>query len=141
MIQLDIVSSEEQLFSGKVTFLVVPGELGDIGVYPNHAPLLLRLRQGIARYAKEDGECEEFVYISGGIFELYHNKACVLADVAIRGHKFDQERMSSVLEQAKILLLKRHHDKYDAHVKIELAQALAELAALRKMKIKSGAGH
>ena len=85
-IQVDVVSAEEQIFSGRAKFVALPGEAGELGILPGHTPLITRIRPGAVRIEAENGE-EEFVFVAGGILEVQPGAVTVLADTAIRGFK------------------------------------------------------
>ena len=92
-IQVDVVSAEEQIFSGRAKFVALPGEAGELGILPGHTPLITRIRPGAVRIEAENGE-EEFVFVAGGILEIQPGVVTVLADTAIRGQDLDEPRRS-----------------------------------------------
>ena len=132
--RLEIVSSEGQIFSGQITFAVVPGERGDIGIYPRHAPLLTRLRPGSVRYTPVDSTTEELIYVSGGILEIQPDVICLLSDTAVRGKDLDEARAREAIEAARAALAERKSSIDYAQAQAELAQAIAQLAALQKFR-------
>jgi F-type H+-transporting ATPase subunit epsilon len=134
--QLEIVSSEGQLFSGQVAFAVVPGEQGDIGIYPRHAPLLTRLRPGSVRFKVTEQSDEELIYVSGGILEIQPDLICVLSDTALRSKDLDESRAKAAIESAKAALAEKRSSIDYARAQLELAQATAQLAALHKLRVK-----
>ena len=85
-IHVDVVSAEESIFSGEARFVALPGETGELGIYPRHTPLITRIRPGAVRIEKADGS-EEFVFVAGGVLEVQPNSITVLSDTAIRGFK------------------------------------------------------
>jgi len=99
-IHVDVVSAEEMIFSGEADHVVLPGESGELGIWPRHTPLLTRIRPGAVRIKLPDGG-EEFVYVSGGMLEVQPTMVTVLADTAIRAHDLDEARAA----QAKNCLL------------------------------------
>ena len=90
-IRVDVVSAEESIFSGEARFVAVPGESGELGIYPRHTPLITRIKAGSVRIQKADGS-EEFVFVAGGIIEVQPNCVTVLSDTAIRGKDLDEEK-------------------------------------------------
>jgi len=90
-IHVDVVSAESQIFSGEAVFVALPGEAGELGIYPKHTPLITRIRPGAVRIEKADGS-EEFVFVAGGILEVQPNGVTVLADTAIRGTDLDEAK-------------------------------------------------
>ena len=86
-LQVDVVSAEESIFSGEAKFVALPGEMGELGIYPRHAPLITRIKPGAVRILRADNDQEEFVFVAGGILEVQPNAVTVLADTAIRGFK------------------------------------------------------
>ncbi len=90
-IHVDVVSAEQEIFSGNAKFVALPGEAGELGILPGHTPLITRIKPGAVRIEKEDGG-EEFVFVAGGILEVQPKKVTVLADTAIRGHDLDEAK-------------------------------------------------
>lgn len=132
--RLEVVSSEGEIFSGQVAFAVVPGERGDLGVYPRHAPLLTRLRPGSVRFRTSEDAPEELIYVSGGILEIQPDVICVLSDTAVRGKDLDETRAKAAMDAAKIAMADRRSSIEYAQAQAELAEAVAQLAALRKLR-------
>ena len=83
-IHVDVVSAEESIFSGEAKFVALPGEAGELGIYPRHTPLISRIKAGSVRIELADGS-EEFVFVAGGILEVQPNRVTVLSDTAVRG--------------------------------------------------------
>ena len=134
-IRVDVVSAEELIFSGEATFVALPGEVGELGIYPRHTPLISRIRAGSVRIQKPDGE-EEFVFVAGGILEVQPDSVTVLSDTAVRGKDLDEERANAAKKVAQ-----EHVDNAKTHVDMASAQAelmvmAAQLAALRKFRSK-----
>ena len=102
--QVDVVSAEEQIFSGQAEFVALPGEAGELGLYPTHTPLITRIRPGAVRIQVAGGG-EEFVFVAGGILEVQPNGVTVLADTAIRGADLDEAKATSAKKQAEDLML------------------------------------
>ena len=134
-IRVDVVSAEELIFSGEATFVALPGEVGELGIYPRHTPLISRIRAGSVRIQKPNGE-EEFVFVAGGILEVQPDSVTVLSDTAVRGKDLDEERANAAKKVAQ-----EHVDNAKTHVDMASAQAelmvmAAQLAALRKFRSK-----
>jgi len=101
-IHVDIVSAEAELFSGTAEYVVVPAEMGEVGIYPRHTQMLTRIKPGTVRIKKPDVAEEEVIYVSGGMLEVQPNVVTILSDTAIRGHDLDE---------AKALEAKRHAEE------------------------------
>ena len=130
-IHVDVVSAEEQIFSGEAEFVALPGEAGELGIYPKHTPLITRIKPGAVRIEKADGG-EEFVFVAGGILEVQPNRVTVLADTAIRGKDLDEAKALEAKKAAEESL-RNAKDKIDqAAIQSELAIQAAQIAALRK---------
>ena len=134
-LQVNVVSAEESIFSGRARFVVLPGENGELGIYPRHLPLITRIRPGSVRIRMEDGK-EEFVFVAGGILEVQPDCVTVLADTAIRGKDLDEEKANTAKRQAEEAL-KNAKTGFDvAMAQSELAVMAAQIAALRKFRQK-----
>lgn len=137
-IHVDVVSAEEQIFSGEASFVVLPGEAGELGIYPRHTPLLTRIRPGAVRVTPANGGPEELVFVSGGMLEVQPTVVTVLADTAIRGHDLDEAKALEAKRVAEEALKNRGSDIDYARASGELATAMAQLAAISKLrKIRS----
>src|SRR5512133_3717415 len=99
-IHVDVVSAEESIFSGEATFVVLPGEAGELGIYPRHTPLITRIKPGAVRIEKADGT-EEFVFVAGGLLEVQPNRVTVLSDTAIRGKDLDEAKAEEARRAAE----------------------------------------
>jgi F-type H+-transporting ATPase subunit epsilon len=99
-IKVDVVSAEEQIFSGQAKFVALPGEAGELGILPGHTPLITRIRPGAVRIEAENGE-EEFVFVAGGILEIQPGAVTVLADTAIRGKDLDEAKAEDARKRAE----------------------------------------
>ncbi|MBS0499023.1 MAG: F0F1 ATP synthase subunit epsilon [Burkholderiaceae bacterium] len=132
-IHVDVVSAEESIFSGEATFVALPGEAGELGVYPRHTPLITRIKPGSVRIQKADGG-EEFVFVAGGILEVQPHVVTVLSDTAIRGKDLDDERANAAKKAAEEALRNAKSEIDVARATSELAILAAELAALRKYR-------
>ncbi|MEJ2515468.1 MAG: F0F1 ATP synthase subunit epsilon [Gammaproteobacteria bacterium] len=136
-IHVDIVSAEGEIFRGDAAMLFAPALLGEMGVAPNHAPLLTALRPGGVRVQTPDGE-ELFFYVSGGIIEIQPKNVTVLADTALRAKDLDEAAAEQARRRAEELLENRESAKDVATAQAELAQAAAQLALLEKIKKNAG---
>jgi len=134
-IQVEVVSAEESIFSGPAKFISIPGEMGDMGILPGHAPLITRIKPGAVRIEKADGD-EEFVFVAGGILEVQPRLVTVLSDTAIRGHDLDEAKANDARKQAEEALKNAKSDVDLAKATSELAVMAAQIAALRKYRQK-----
>jgi F-type H+-transporting ATPase subunit epsilon len=132
-IQVDVVSAEAAIFSGEAEFVVLPGEMGELGIYPRHAPLITRIRPGAVRILKAGGE-EELVFVAGGILEVQPKVVTVLADTAIRGHDLDEAKANEAIKKAEEARRSVTDKQEIAVVEGELALLAAQLAAIRKLR-------
>jgi F-type H+-transporting ATPase subunit epsilon len=133
--QVDVVSAEELIYSGEATFVALPGEVGELGIYPRHTPLISRIKAGSVRIQKPDGE-EEFVFVAGGILEIQPNGVTVLSDTAIRGKDLDEAKANDARKQAEEALKNAKSEIDMAVATSELAVLAAQLSALRKYRQK-----
>ena len=133
-IQVDVVSAEESIFSGKAKFVALPGESGELGILPRHAPLLTRIRPGAVRLKIPDRDDFEMVYVSGGILEVQPTLITLLADTAIRAKDLDEAEAIKARQHAEDVLKNRSADVSYASAEAELAQALAQLQAIKKLR-------
>jgi len=137
-IRVDVVSAEESIFSGEAEFVALPGEAGELGIYPKHTPLITRIRPGAVRI-KVAGQAEdEFVFVAGGILEVQPNAVTVLADTAIRGHDLDEAKAAEAKRLAEEALTDRASKIDYAAAQAELAVAVAQLAAIQRLRQKRG---
>ena len=134
-IHVDVVSAEEMIFSGEADHVVLPGESGELGIWPRHTPLLTRIRPGAVRIKLPEGG-EEFVYVSGGMLEVQPTMVTVLADTAIRAHDLDEARAQQAKKAAEELLKNRDTSMDYAKAEAELADAIGQLAAIKKLRNK-----
>jgi F-type H+-transporting ATPase subunit epsilon len=135
-IQVDVVSAEASIFEGQAEFVALPGESGELGIYPQHTPLITRIRPGAVRIKVVGQADEEFVFVAGGILEVQPNRVTVLADTAIRGQDLDEAKAEAAKKAAEEALANRAGEIDYAKAQAELASAVAELAALRKFRNK-----
>ena len=133
-IHVDVVSAEEQIYSGEAEFVVLPGEAGELGIYPRHTPLITRIKPGTVRIKPEGGGEEELIFVAGGILEVQPKVVTVLADTAIRGHDLDEAKALDAQKRAEESM----HDKSGkmdfARAQAEFAEAAAQIAAIRKLR-------
>lgn len=130
---VDVVSAEEQIFSGQAEFVALPGEAGELGIYPKHTPLITRIKPGAVRIQVAGGG-EEFVFVAGGILEVQPDAVTVLADTAIRGSDLDEAKAQEAKKQAEELMLNRSSNIDYARAQAEMAAAVAQLAAIQKLR-------
>ena len=134
-IHVDVVSAEESIFSGEATFVALPGEAGELGIYPRHTPLITRIKPGSVRIQTPGGG-EEFVFVAGGILEVQPDVITVLSDTAIRGKDLDEAKASDARKQAEEALKNAKSEIDMARATSELAVLAAQIAALRKYRQK-----
>ncbi|HJV86694.1 MAG TPA: F0F1 ATP synthase subunit epsilon [Noviherbaspirillum sp.] len=135
-IHVDVVSAEEEIFAGEAEFVALPGESGELGIYPMHTPLITRIRPGAVRIKVPGRTDEEFVFVAGGILEVQPNNVTVLADTAIRGHDLDEAKATEAKKLAEEALANRESEIDYAKAQAELAAAVAQLAAIQKLRQK-----
>ena len=134
-IHVDVVSAEESIFSGEAKFVALPGEAGELGIYPRHTPLITRIRPGSVRIQTADGG-EEFVFVAGGILEVQPDCVTVLSDTAVRGKDLDEEKANEAKQAAEDAVRNAKSEVDLARAQSELAIMAAQLAALRKYRGK-----
>ena len=135
-LHVDVVSAEESLYSGEAAFVVLPGEAGELGIYPRHTPLITRIKPGTVRIKPADGGEEEMIFVAGGILEVQPGVVTVLADTAIRGHDLDEAKATEALKRAEEARAKAQDKLEIAKVQAEYAMMAAQLAAIRKLRQK-----
>ena len=131
---VDIVSAESAIFSGEATLLIAPGEAGELGILPEHMPLLTRIKPGTVRIQPAAGGEEELIYVSGGMMEVQPDRVTVLADTSVRAHDLDEAKAMEAERLAKDALVNRTGALEIAKAQAELAEAAAQLAAIRKLR-------
>ena len=131
-LHVDVVSAEESIFSGEASFVALPGEMGELGIFPRHTPLITRIKPGAVRIKRADNGEEEFVFVAGGILEVQPNAVIVLADTAIRAKDLDEARAEEGKKLAEEKLKTARTDIDFALARSELAMMVAQLAALRR---------
>jgi F-type H+-transporting ATPase subunit epsilon len=135
-LHVDVVSAEESIFSGEAEFVVLPGEAGELGVYPRHTPLITRIRPGTVRITPAGGGEEQAIFVAGGILEIQPEVVTVLADTAIRGHDLDEAKALEAQRRAEESRRNAKDKQEIATVEGELAMLAAQLAAIRRLRKK-----
>ncbi|NBQ68449.1 MAG: F0F1 ATP synthase subunit epsilon [Nitrosomonadaceae bacterium] len=130
---LDIVSAEESIYSGPVEFLVAPAQMGEVGIYPRHTPMLTRIKSGMVRIKAQLKE-EELIYVSGGMLEVQPDVVTILADTAVRSHDLDEAKALEVKRAAEEAMKNRESELDYAKAQAELIEAMAQLAAIDKLR-------
>ena len=135
-IHVDVVSAEASIYSGEAEFVVLPGEAGELGIYPRHTPLITRIRPGTVEITPAGGGAKELIFVAGGILEVQPKVITVLADTAIRGADLDEAKANEALEKAKIALANSQDKQEIATLQAEFAMQAAQIAAIRKLRKK-----
>ena len=133
-IHVEVVSAEESVFSGEASFIVVPGELGDLGIYPKHTPLITRIKAGSVRIQTLESKEEMAIFVAGGILEVQPGSVTVMADTAIRSDDLDEARALEAKKRAEEALNASTDKQEIATVEAELAMLGAQLAEIRKLR-------
>ena len=131
-LHVDIVSAEEEIFSGTATMVFAPAEMGEVGISPRHTPLLTRLKPGEVRVQSDDEE--QSFFVSGGMLEVQPHVVTVLADTAIRADSLDEAQAMEAKERAEKMLSDKSADIDYAKAQAELAESMAQLSAIRKLR-------
>ena len=132
--RVDVVSAEESIFSGEAEFVVLPGEAGELGIYPRHIPLITRIRPGVVRIRQAGAAEEDQVFVAGGILEVQPNVVTVLADTAIRAKDLDEAKASESLRAAEEARKNATSDLEIAKVEAEISALAAQLAAIKRLR-------
>ncbi len=135
-IHVDVVSAEASIFEGEAEFVVLPGEVGELGIFPQHTPLITRIKPGAVRIKVVGQAEEEFVFVAGGILEVQPRRVTVLADTAIRAHDLDEAKAEEAKRAAEEALASNASAIDYAKAQAELAAAIAQIAAIRKLRGK-----
>jgi F-type H+-transporting ATPase subunit epsilon len=133
-LHVDVVSAEEEIFSGEAKFVALPGDMGELGIYPRHTPLITRIRPGAVRIQRAEGGDEELVFVAGGILEVQPDRVTVLADTAIRGHDLDEARATEAKQRAEEAMRNAKSDVDLAKAQGELAAMAAQIAAITRFR-------
>lgn len=137
-VHVDVVSAEASIYSGLAEMVAVPGEMGELGIYPSHAPLLTRIKPGSVRIKLPNQSEEELIYVSGGFLEVQPGVITVLADTAIRGVDLDEARALEAKQAAEEAMKNKTADLDYAQAQAELAEAIAQLHAIQKLRKQAG---
>ena len=133
-IHVDVVSAEEQIFSDEAEFVVLPGEAGELGIYPRHTPLITRIRPGSVRIKMPGSQEELLIFVNGGVLEVQPNVVTVLADTAVRGSDLDEAKALEAQRRAEEARRNATSKEEIATVEGELAMLAAQLAAIRRLR-------
>jgi F-type H+-transporting ATPase subunit epsilon len=133
-LHIDVVSAEESTYSGEAEFVVLPGESGELGVYPRHTPLITRIKPGAIRIKPRGGGEDVLIFVAGGLLEIQPTMVTVLADTAIRGTDLDEARANEALRKAEEARSRARDKQEIAAVEAEIATLAAQLAALRRFR-------
>ena len=134
---VNIVSAEQEIFSGTCEQVIAPAKMGEVGIYPRHTQLLTQLKAGEVRVVKEGGE-EDFFFVSGGMLEVQPHVVTVLADTALRARDLDEAKSMEAKTRAEQALKDRDSDMDYAAAEAELAEAIAQLQTIARMRKKLG---
>jgi len=133
-VHVDVVSAEEQIYSGEAEFVVLPGIVGELGIYPRHTPLFTQIKPGAVRIKVAGEAQEEFVFVQGGYLEVQPHLVTVLADTAIRAKDLDEKAALDAKRAAEEAMQNKTSKEEIAHAEAELASALAQLEAIRRLR-------
>jgi F-type H+-transporting ATPase subunit epsilon len=131
---VDVVSAERSIFSGLVEFIIAPAAMGEVGIYPRHAPLITRIKAGSVRLKLPDREEEELIYVSGGLLEVQPLVVTILADTAVRGRDLDEVKAQEAKQRAEEAMRDRSASIDYAQAQAELAEAVAQLHAIQRLR-------
>jgi len=135
-LHVDVVSAEESIFSGEARFVALPGDMGELGIYPRHTPLITRIKPGTVRILRADNGEEELVFVAGGILEVQPNRVTVLADTAIRGKDLDEAKANEAKQRAEEAMRNAKSDIDLAKAQGEFAAMAAQISAITKFRRK-----
>jgi F-type H+-transporting ATPase subunit epsilon len=133
-VHIDVVSAEASIFSGEAEFVVAPAGAGEVGIYPNHAPMITTIKPGALRIKLADTAEETVIYLSGGMLEVQPGVITVLADTAIRGADLDKAKAVAAKEAAEEAMRNRTSDIDYAKAQAELAEAVAQIQAIERLR-------
>ncbi|HEY1326280.1 MAG TPA: F0F1 ATP synthase subunit epsilon [Casimicrobiaceae bacterium] len=137
-LHVEVVSAEEQIYSGEAEFVVLPGMMGELGIYPRHTPLFTQIRPGAVRIKVPNQAQEEFVFVQGGFLEVQPHVVTVLADTAIRAKDLDEKSALEAKRAAEEAMQNKTSKEELAMAEAELSTALAQLEAIRKLRHRAG---
>ena len=130
---VDIVSAENELYSGTAEVVVAPAVMGEVGIYPRHTPLLTPLKAGEVHITKQGGE-DEYIYVSGGMVEVQPHTVTILSDTAVRAHDLDEAAALEAKKAAEDALKDREGDMEVAEAQSKLLEAVAQLQAIERFR-------
>lgn len=133
-VHIDVVSAEASIFSGEAEFVVAPAGAGEVGIYPNHAPMITNIKPGALRIKLADSNDETVIYISGGILEVQPGMITILSDTAIRGADLDESKALAAKAAAEEAMKNRTSDIDYAMAQAELAEAVAQIQAIERLR-------
>ncbi len=133
-LHVDIVSAEQAVFSGEAEMVIAPGESGELGILPEHAALLTRIKPGTVRIKRPGEDKEEIIYVSGGMMEVQPHVVTVLADTSVRAENLDEAKALEAKRLAEEALANRTGDMEIAEMQAAIAESVAQLAAIRKLR-------
>ncbi|TCS70712.1 ATP synthase F1 subcomplex epsilon subunit [Sulfuritortus calidifontis] len=133
-IHVDIVSAEASIYAGLAEYVIVPGEMGEVGIHPRHAPMLTRIKPGSVRIKKPQEDTEDLIFVSGGILEVQPHVVTILSDTAVRGADLDEARALEAKQRAEEAMKNRTSAMEYAQAEAELAMAVAQLQAIEKLR-------
>ena len=134
-IHVDIVSAEQEIFSGEAEMVIAPGEGGELGILAEHTPLLSRIKPGVIRIRNDDKD-DEIIYVSGGMMEVQPDRVTVLADTSLRAHDLDEAKAMEAERLAREAITNRSDKMEVAQAQAELAAAAAQISAIRRLRGK-----
>jgi F-type H+-transporting ATPase subunit epsilon len=137
-LHLDVVSAEEQIYSGEAEFVVLPGMMGELGIYPRHTPLFTQIKPGAVRIKVPNQAQEELVFVQGGFLEVQPHVVTVLADTAIRAKDLDEKAALEAKRAAEEAMQNKTSKEEIATAEAELSVAMAQLEAIRKLRNRAG---
>jgi F-type H+-transporting ATPase subunit epsilon len=132
--RIDVVSAEASIYSGEAEFVVLPGVMGELGVYPRHAPLITQIKAGTVRIKVPGKDEEELVFVQGGFLEVQPHQINVLSDTAIRAADLDEAKVIEAKKQAEAAIAARKEKQEIATAEAELAAVSAQLQAIQKLR-------
>ena len=133
-VHVDVVSAEESIFSGLAEFVVLPGQAGELGILPGHMPLMTTIKPGAVRVKLPQQDQEELIFVAGGVLEVQPGLVTVLADTAIRGKDLDEAKALDAKKKAEESMANKESELDYARAQAELAEAVAQLAAIQKLR-------
>ena len=133
-VHIDVVSAEASIFSGDAEFVVAPASAGEVGIYPNHAPMITTIKPGALRIQLADAAEEVVIFISGGMLEVQPGMITVLADTAIRGADLDEAKAVAAKTAAEEAMKNRTSDMDYAKAQAELSEAMAQIQAIERLR-------